>query len=414
MFDFLHEIVATIRRNKMRTFLTGFAVAWGIFLLIILLGAGNGLQNAATTSLSSRAANSVSVTPRRASMPYGGYQTGRRIRFDERDLELIRAAFPGARHVSAITNGNSRTFSYGTQEGQWTIAGVGPDWQEIFQSVTIPEGHGRFINEIDMAQRRKVVVLSPSICEVLFPNEEPLGKQVSIDDITYQVVGVYEDMEGRTMAFFPFSTAQTLYRGGYGIDRADFIIDGLNSREEIDAFIEQVRQVFASAHDFAPSDRSAVYIYSAARDALSMRKAFDAIRFFIWIIGIASMMAGIVGVGNIMLITVKERTREIGIRKAIGATPRSILLLIIFEAVFIMVVAGYAGILLGTGVTELVSFFLSRTAEAGGQALFFQPSVDPGIVLSATLFLIACGTLAGLIPALKATRVRPIEAMRAE
>ena len=427
MFDFLHEILATIRRNKMRTLLTGFAVAWGIFLLIVLLGAGNGLQDAALEALSSRAAGSVRISPGRTSMPYGGYQTGRRIRFDDRDLELVLRTIPGVTHLSPICRGPSGTFSYGEQNGSWSMDGVGPAWQNVFLSLKVPEGQGRFINEIDMAQRRKVVVIGPDTRQVLFGEEDPIGKQILIGTTPFLVVGVYEDTDNRQTAFIPFSTAQLLYTGGYGVNRIDFILDGdeLNSRAEIDAFSASVRRVFAATHRFDPDDRSAIRINTSASEALSMRRVFDAIQIFIWIIGIASMMAGIVGVGNIMLITVKERTREIGIRKAIGATPGSILKLIIFEAVFIMTAAGYAGILLGTAVIELVAFIMAKASEAnaeaestviafGGGGLSFEPSIDLSIVLSATVFLIACGTVAGLIPALRATRVRPIEAMRTE
>ncbi len=419
MFDFLHEILATIRRNKMRTFLTGFAVAWGIFLLIVLLGAGNGLQNGVMSNFGGQMLNSIDVSPGRTSIAYGGYQAGRQIRFDQRDTELLRREIPAIKYLSA-GRGRTNTLSYGDEYGSWYCDGVTQDEQYIFD-IHIYKGQGRFINALDVSARRKVIVLSNYVVEVLFGKEvNPVGRYIEADGTAFQVVGVYDDEHHQETAYIPFTTAQMLYFGGWGISWIGFSVDGLDSQAEIDAFNRRVRQVFAARHHFDPEDRSAMYVNNRAENALELRKVFTAIRIFILIIGIASMMAGIIGVGNIMLITVKERTREIGIRKAIGATPRSILTLIILEAIFIMTAAGYAGILLGVGLTELVSnlfFSGTGTTNADGDwtpTFFLDPTVDMGTVIGATLFLIACGTVAGLIPALKATRVRPIEAMRAE
>jgi putative ABC transport system permease protein len=414
MFDFLHEIMATIRRNKMRTFLTGFAVAWGIFLLIILLGAGNGLRNGVMSNFGSQGQNQISINTGRTSMPYGGYQAGRVIRFDDRDIDLLRHKIPNIGYLSA-GRGRTATLTRGDEYGSWFCDGVTQDEQFLFD-VKIYRNQGRFINNIDVTQRRKVIVLSNLISEVLFGEQNPVGRYVEVDQTAFQVIGVFDDENRQDKAYIPFTTAQMLWFGGWGVSWIGFTVSGLNSEAEIDAFDENLRKTFATFHRFDPKDRSAMYLYSGAKEALSFRKVFTGINIFILIIGVASMMAGIIGVGNIMLITVRERTREIGIRKAIGATPLSILQLIIFEAVFIMTVSGYVGILLGIGVTEAASklFFSGTGGENNMITFFLNPTVEMGTVIGATLFLIVCGTFAGLIPALKATRVRPIEAMRAE
>jgi len=418
MFDFLQEILATIRRNKMRTFLTGFAVAWGIFLLIILLGAGNGLQNGFMSNFGGQTLNSVYVYPGRTSVAFDGYRAGRRISLDNRDMELLRREIPEIEYLSAGI-GHGATLTYGDEYGSWYCYGVSSGMQYLFD-MRIYRDQGRFINEIDVTQRRKVVVLSNYTAEVLFGTENPVGKYIRVDQAVFQVVGVYDDENHEEVAYVPFTTAQALWFGGWGVSRISFSVNGLDTKSEINAFNDEVRRVMGAYHRFDPTDRSALGVYNNAEAARQLRTIFTAISIFIWVIGIACMMAGIIGVGNIMLITVRERTREIGIRKALGARPRSILTLILLEAVFIMTAAGYAGILMGVGVTEVVSGALfSETASVGADGewtptFFLNTTVELGTMVAATIFLIVCGTLAGLVPALKATRVRPIEAMRAE
>ncbi len=414
MFDFLHEILATIRRNKMRTFLTGFAVAWGIFMLIVLLGAGNGLRNGVMSNFQGQATNVIGLWPGRTSMPYGGYQSGRRIQFDLRDVEMIREHIPNLEYLSPYL-GRSVTVTYGEEYGSWNLQGVSQDERKLYPDIQIVEGGGRFLNEMDVAERRKVTVLSANMKEVLFKDEDPVGKYVLINQTAFRVVGVHDDENPYGAIYIPFSTALLLYSPSHQLNGIEFTATGLDTKAANEAFNEYLRGVAARQHRFNPEDRSAVYVNNVAERALQMRQVFTAINIFILIIGLASLMAGIVGVGNIMLITVKERTREIGIRKAIGATPRSILQLIIFEAIFITTCAGYIGILLGIGLTEAAASLLAKGSGNEDQlTMFLNPTVDLGIVLSATIFLIGCGVVAGLIPALKATRVRPIEAMRAE
>lgn len=419
MFDFdsLREIFATIKRNKLRTALTGFAVAWGIFMLIILLASGNGLKNGVTSNFSNRAQNSVTLWPGWSSMPYQGMPSNRNIKFDHKDYDLIRNKIPEVEYVSARVS-QSATISYGDEYGAWRLEGVSQDAAHI-NNIKVGAGDGRFINKLDVDNRRKVIVISPEMRRLLFKEESPYGKYVIANGIAYQVVGVYDDTDmpsNNPPAYIPFTTAQMLYNKGWGFRQIDFTVKGLTKLDENKAFIERVRKQIAQLHKFDPADRSALYIRNTAEDVAQTNQIFNGINFFIWIIGIASLMAGIVGVGNIMLITVKERTREIGIRKAIGATPASVLRLIILESIMITTAAGYIGMLFGILLTEAISTAMTGGGGASqdGPSVFKDPTVDLGTVLFATLILVIAGVIAGLIPALKATRVRPIEAMRAE
>ena len=410
-FDWFREIASTIKKNKARTFLTGVAVAWGILMLIILLGAGNGLKNGVQSNFSGRAQNTVTIFPGWTSMPYKGMPAVRRIKFDNKVYNFIANQVPEVEYISAQV-GKSVTLSYGNQYGSWSLNGVSPDASKIFD---IKISDGRFINKIDIEQRRKIIVINNDISKVLFPEEDPMGKFVIADNLTYQIVGIYEDEEGSSNppAYIPFTTAPTLYSFGYGFHRIDFTVRNLNTEEKNDLFIKDLRKSIGKIQHFEPTDLSALYVWNTAKDSLQMQGMFYAITLVVIVIGIASLMAGIVGVGNIMLITVKERTREIGIRKALGAKPISILKLIILESIMITTLAGYVGILIGVAITEGVSSLVDNM-PSDGTTMFKDPTVDLLTVILATLFLILCGVVAGLIPAIQATRVSPIEAMRAE
>lgn len=410
-FDTLREIGSTIGKNKMRTTLTGMAVAWGIFMLIILLAFGNGFQNGVTSGFSSRATNAVTIWPGNTSVPYKGMPSNRSIKFDRKDYDLIKYQIPEVEYVSA-TVGKTTNVSYGEEYGSWNLRGVSEDMQYI-KNLKVYSNNGRFLNKIDVDSRRKVIVINNEMKTILFKGADPLGKYIVADSVAYQVVGVYDTdaSSNNPPAYIPFTTAQMLYKSGYGFESLEFTINGIVGEEENDAFIERLRYKLGELHTFDPADRSTLYIWNTAKDAQQTMDILAAIKLFIWIIGIASMMAGIVGVGNIMLITVKERTKEIGIRKALGANPASILKLIILEAIIITTVAGYVGIVLGIGVTEGINSILSN---AGDGIMFRDTTVNLGIVSLATLVLIVAGVSAGILPALKATRISPIEAMRAD
>jgi putative ABC transport system permease protein len=414
--DTIREIISTIRRNKLRTFLTGFAVAWGIFMLIILLAAGNGFQNGVMSNFSGRAINAVTVYPGRMSMPYKGLPAGRNIKFDFRDFNLVRDKVPEMEFLSAGMN-TTLTVSYGDEYVSVQMEGGTADIKHI-KNVKIKDGMGRFVNKIDEKLRRRVMVIHPDQQKVLFKDENPIGKYVTANGITYQIIGVYGSSaqfnNNNPPAYIPLSTAQMLYNKGYGFRRLEFTVTGLHTLEANEAFNIRLREKFGALHGFDPTDRSALYINNSAQRAIETRNIFSIISVFLIIIGLASMMAGIVGVGNIMVITVKERTREIGIRKAIGASPLSVLKLVILESIFVTTCAGYVGIVLGVGLTELISYGLSQSSGESRMTIFSNPTVDMGTVLGATFLLIACGVVAGLVPALKAVKVKPVEAMKAE
>lgn len=417
MFDFdsIREIFSTIGKNKLRTFLTSFAVAWGIFMLIILLAAGNGLKNGVTSNFSRRAQNSVTLWPGWTSMAYKGLPTNRQIKFDQKDYDLIRNKIPEVEYVS-VRLSQRVTLSYEKEYGSWDIDGVSQD-ASMINNLKVANGNGRFLNKMDVDNRRKVIVLSPDMKKVLFKDKDPIDQYVIADNnIAYQVIGVYDNediYDNNPPGYIPFTTAQMLYNKGYGFRRIDFTVVGLPTKEANEKFVERLRQRMGTLHNFDPADRSALYVRNTAEDMLEAQSIFFIITAFIIVIGIASLLAGIVGVGNIMLITVKERTKEIGIRKAIGATPFSVLKLIIFESILITTVAGYIGIVIGVGITEGISTIMAN-APSDGPSIFKDPTVDLSTVIWATVVLIVAGTIAGLIPALKATKVSPIEAMRAE
>lgn len=419
MFDFdsFREIFATIKKNKLRTALTGFAVAWGIFMLIVLLAAGNGLKNGVTSNFAFRAKNAISVRPGWTSIPYNGHPIDRRIQFDYRDYELIQNRIPELEYLSA-TIYHDGTISYGEEYGAWELEGVTQD-AAFINNLRVKGGDGRFLNKIDVDSRRKVIVISPEMKRVLFKDEDPLGKYVTVGKVVYQVIGVYDDsdmMSNNPPAYIPFSTAQQIYNKGWGLRKLEFTVVGINTVEENTAFMDRLRTMMGELHHFDPEDRTALRIWNVAEDVAETNTIFSMIEIFIWLIGLASLMAGIVGVGNIMLITVKERTREIGIRKAIGAKPWSVLKLVIFESILTTTAAGYIGMFFGILLTETISSFITvgQKARMGEPVMFKDPTIDLGTVIIATLVMIAAGVIAGLIPAYKATRVRPIEAMRAE
>lgn len=417
MFDFdsIREIGTTIKKNKLRTLLTGFAIAWGIFILIVLLGAGNGLKNGITSNFSRRAKNAISVWPGSTSIPFQGLPLDRVVKFDDKDLDLIRQ-LPGVDHVSGQIYHKS-ILSNGKNYGSWNILGVHPDASYI-NNIDMSTGKGRFINDLDIVKRRKVIVINTEMADILFPDTDPLGKMVIAQDVSYLVIGVFKDNAGRTNvpSYIPFTTAQTIYSKSYGTDKLDFTVQGLTTLPENEAFIKKLREELGTMHRFDPKDESAISIWNTAEDVAQTQQILNGITIVIWIIGICSLISGIVGIGNIMLITVRERTREFGIRKAIGATPMSVLRLVLLESIIITTLFGYIGMMLGVGLLELINRSMQNAAAGsdGGPTVFKDPSVDIGIVLLATGILIVAGVVAGSIPAIKAVKISPIEAMRSE
>ncbi len=420
MIDQFQEILDTLKKNKLRTTLTGLSVSWGIFILIVLLGAGNGLKNGVMQNFSSRAVNRINLWSGNTSMPHNGLKSGRQLSFTEDEVSAINNQVEESRLITARYNTN-QTISYGTEYGSYGIMGVMPNYHDI-EKLIIPPGKGRFINEMDMKEKNKVIVLDQKIADVLFKNEESLGKMVKVGQVMFKVVGINTKKEqwGGSNAYIPFSTAQAIYNPKHKFGQITFTVDGLTTKAQNDRFNESLRRMMGQRLNFNPEDQQALYIWNAQSEYVETMKIFDGITLFVTIIGILTLIAGIVGVSNIMLVSVKERTREIGIRKAIGATPMAILRTIILESIFITTLFGYIGMMLGIGLTELINFFMEQAAngkpvtDEPQMSIFTNPTVNIGYALFATVVLIIAGVIAGYLPARKAVSVQPIEAMRQE
>ena len=415
MFDLdnWQEIFSTIKKNKLRTFLTGFSVAWGIFMLIVLLASGNGLQNGVTDLFGSRSKNSMVMWTRPTSMPYKGYPKDRRIQLDREDMELI-SQLAEVEHISASVGFNA-VVSFNFESSDCYFEGVSPS-RFIIDGMKILNSNGRFINDIDMKERRKVAVINKRMREVLFRNEDPVGKSFEANKMIFKVIGVYEADEWGSgcKAYVPFNTAQLLFTKGWGIGSISLTMQGLHTVEANQAFEKELRTKLAALHQFDPNDNRAIGIWNMLEDYLQTMGIFGSTRLFILIIGIGTLIAGVVGVSNIMLITVKERTREFGIRKALGATPLSILQLVLMESVLITSVFGYIGMVLGVGLSEGVNLLMESASQAGEPSIFKNPTVSLSIAVGTTVVMVIAGVIAGYFPARKAVKVTAVEAMRAE
>ncbi|MGV8091863.1 MAG: ABC transporter permease [Mangrovibacterium sp.] len=419
MFDIdkWQEILATLRKNKMRTFLTGFSVAWGIFMLMILLGSGNGLSNGVASNFMNDAVNAMWIWTGKTTIPYQGMNTGRSIQFRNDDYDVIRKIKGVETASGRYFMGNTR-YSYGNESGEYTTITCHPELNDVERMELI---EGRFINQVDIRQNRKVVVLGKDIYDALFKNQPALGEYVNINKVPFKVVGICIE-PGSTRnrnAYMPVSTAQKVFNGSNRLHNFAITVSG-ETLEESQKIEEEIRSTFSHKLKFDEKDESAMGLYNKLENYIQTMRIFQAIKIFIWVIGIGTLIAGIVGVSNIMLIVVKERTKEIGIRKAIGATPSSVIGLILLESVLITTVAGYIGLVFGTGLMELINYMMvqsagqAATAPQQSETIFLNPTVDFGVAVSATVLLIIAGAIAGYIPAKRAARIKPIIALRDE
>lgn len=416
--DKWQEIFTTIKKNKMRTFLTGFSVAWGIFMLMILLGSGNGLKNGVSENFKNDAINGMWLYSGKTSVAYQGLKEGREIKLTNDDYDIIKD-LQGIEYTSGRYYIGGNRFSYESEYGDYTAVTCHPDLKEV-ESISIVEG--RFINEVDIQQSRKTVVLGKDIYDALFKEKDAIGEYVRINNIPFKVVGICKEGGGtrHRNAYLPVSTGQKVFNGANRLNNFALTINA-KTLDESQAIESRVREILSRKHKFDVTDESALGSYNKLEDVIETMKIFQAINIFIWIIGIGTLIAGVVGVSNIMLITVKERTKEIGIRKAIGASPGSVVGLILLESILITTVAGYIGLVLGTGLMEGLNviveqqFAASAATNAGqGETIFRNPTVNLSVAISATLLLVFAGTLAGFIPAKRASRIKPIEALRDE
>ncbi|RIJ49795.1 ABC transporter permease [Maribellus luteus] len=420
MFDIdkWQEIFATIKKNKMRTFLTGFSVAWGIFMLMILLGSGNGLSNGVSENFMRDAVNAMWLWSGRTSIPYQGLKEGRDIRFTNADYDVLKD-LEGIEYTSGRYYIRENKFSYGNEYGEYTAITCHPDLQDV-ENIEIVDG--RFINQVDINQTRKSVVLGKDIYDALFKDKNAIGEYVRVNNIPFKVVGICREGGGtrHRNAYIPVSTGQKVFNGSNRLHNFALTINA-TTLEESQAIEQRVRETMARKHRFDASDESAMGSYNKLEDVIQTMKIFQAIKIFIWIIGTGTLIAGVVGVSNIMLIVVKERTKEIGIRKAIGASPSSVIGLVLLESILITTVAGYIGLVMGTGLMELINLVVEKQYEVSaatnggnGETIFRNPTVDLGVAMTATLLLVVAGTIAGYIPAKRAARIKPIEALRDE
>lgn len=419
MRELIKEIWSTSKRNKLRTSLTGFAVAWGIFMLIFLLGAGNGLINAQLQQSTRFLANSMRVFPGETSKAYKGLKEGRSITLNDKDILISNKTY--GQYVDDV-GGRLEQYNVNINYGDNYVAsqslvGVAPTHPKIDKTEMIA---GRFINEIDMKELRKNVVLSRSQAKELCKDYRSLvGKNVKISNLNFQVVGIYKDDESRnnTEAFIAYSTIKTIYAKGDDAGSLEFTIKNLKTKEDNKQFEKNYRASINNNHQAAPDDERTIWLWNRYMDNIQMNQGIAIMQTALWIVGLFTLLSGIVGVSNIMLITVKERTREFGVRKAIGAKPWSILKLIITESIIITSFFGYIGMVCGVAANEIMDATIGHTTVDTGlfkAAMFVNPTVGLGTCIGATITIVIAGTIAGLIPAIKAARIRPIEALRAE
>lgn len=419
MRELIKEIWSTSKRNKLRTSLTGFAVAWGIFMLIFLLGAGNGLINAQLQQSTRFLANSMRVFPGETSKAYKGLKEGRSITLNDRDILISNQTY--GQYVDDV-GGRLEQYNVNINYGDNYVAsqslvGVAPTHPKIDKTEMIA---GRFINEIDMKEQRKNVVLSRSQAKELCKDYRSLvGKNIKISNLNFQVVGIYKDDESRnnTEAFIAYSTIKTIYAKGDDAGSLEFTIKNLKTQEDNEQFEKNYRASINNNHQAAPDDDRTIWLWNRYMDNIQMNQGIAIMQTALWIVGLFTLLSGIVGVSNIMLITVKERTREFGVRKAIGAKPWSILKLIITESIIITSFFGYIGMVCGVAANEIMDATIGHTTVDTGlfkATMFVNPTVGLGTCIGATIAIVIAGTIAGLIPAIKAARIRPIEALRAE
>jgi len=412
MLDGLQEILFTLRQNKLRTLLTAFGVFWGIFMLILMLGAGKGMQNGVYDGFGGEVMDFIIVFTGTTSVAHNGMGLGRYIQLTNEDIQAIKQQIPNVRFIAGENQTGGATITYEKKLGNFSVHGIPDDYFKIKESV--PFNLGRKLNPFDQQENRKICELGTAVVEKIFGKDvDPVGKEVRINGVVMTIVGVFHDKGNRgrdsERIFIPDTTYRKVFGSGNNVQSL-----WLRPIEGTDGFEleKKVITLLQNRHTVSPDDKRAVRSFNMAEPAKMVNGLFMGINFIIWFVGMGTLAAGIVGISNIMIITVKERTREIGIRKALGATPTSIVGTLLMESILVTSIAGYAGMVLGVGLLELVAFGLR---ESGAKLEFFQnPEVDFQVAITAIILLVVVGALAGLVPALKAARIMPIEAMRAD
>lgn len=406
MFDLIREILQTLRNNKLRTALTGISVAWGIFMLIILLGMSRGVYNSFNSGFMAQSSNSMQIWGGMTEKPYKGYKEGRLITMDKDDAASVNSD-GGSRIKDAmpVVQGPSVTISTPRDYMTASYQGVYPEFLKAQGREIIA---GRFINQADINEGRKVIVMALRNINQLFKSaDEAVGQYATLNGLSFRVIGVYKSEWGQEI-YIPYTTARML--NGYSDDISSMLVEvqNMNNSKDGEEVENEVRGIIARNHEFDADDRSAVWVWNKFSQHQQMSNGLGILDMAVWIIGLFTMLSGIIGVSNIMFVSVKERTHEIGIRRAIGAKPGAILRQIIVESVFITALFGYIGVVFGIGATEIVNHIW------GSSDFLKNPTVTLAIALQVTLVLIVAGSMAGLFPALKALKVKPVEALRTE
>ena len=420
MFDLdrWQEIYHVLRKNKLRTFLTAFGVFWGIFMLVIMLGSGNGLENGVTQNFGDMATNSVFIWTQQTSVPYKGFPRGRRFRYENADAIALRDNIPEIKYIAPRIRGGGfqqgNNVIRGLKSGLFNIMGEYPTLNMI-DPVNMVEG--RYVNDFDILEKRKVVVVGIRVVEQLFEkNEKAMNQYIQIQGVYFKIVGIMKSKRNGEHAneenlniIMPFTTLQKTYN--YGNVVGFFAI---TSKEGIPVKVveDKAIELLKKRHSVAPSDEMAIGHFNLEKEFKQMQGLFGGIRGLVWIVGIGTLLAGIIGVSNIMLVVVKERTKEIGIQRALGATPRIIITQIITESVVLTTFAGYFGLVVGVGLLELINYLLD--SSGANTEMFVHPGVNFNVAITALTILIVSGALAGLIPAKRAISVKPIDALRYE
>jgi putative ABC transport system permease protein len=420
MFDFdgLKEIWQTITRNKTRSLLTAFGVFWGVFLLVVLSSTGNGFENGMMRQVEGVTPNTGLFFSGTTSEPYKGYQKGRKWSMTLSDLEAIKNNIPNVVAISpeaSVWTSEDKNVVFGNRSGSYTVKGVMPEYNNIMRSRILK---GRFINDADIANHRKVCLLGKRAYEELFDKgENPLGKMVRVNGLYFQVVGVISTYNTNVnvngspdeSVVLPYTTMNQLFSLG---DDVYFFLLAASDNASIAEIEEEVKQLLKQRHDIAPDDKTAISSFNLEEVFKMFKGLFLGIHILIWIVGLGTMLSGIIGVSNIMLVTVKERTREIGVRRAIGAKPKNIITQVLSESLLLTTLAGLVGLCLGVGIMAIVGTITSNMPS--DNMMFLDPNMSFKAAVTATIIVIVSGLLAGVLPALRAIQIKAIDAIREE
>jgi putative ABC transport system permease protein len=418
--DLWREIISALKKNRMRSFMTAFGVFWGIFMLIVMSGAGKALENGVMDGIKAFATNSAFFWTERTSVPYEGFQRGRRWNYETADMEYMRQNVKEIEYLSPRLFGNQQAGNNtirGERAGTFNVYGDYPDYFKIDQWTPIK---GRLINDIDIIQERKVCNIADRVAELMFEKDEsPIGQYIKVSGVYYQVVGVIHaetrinigDGKKEETIILPYTTMRKTYNYG---NKVYFFSVTTKPGAKVSDLEEKLKKVMKDRHKIAPDDLQAIGSFNLEKEFLKYNALFVGIQALTWIVGLGTLLAGIIGVSNIMLVIIKERTQEIGIQRAIGATPGTVIKHIVAESVFLTVMAGYIGLSLGVGLLELLNRALLQNQKAGDEIFFRNPEVNLTMALSALAVLVIAGMFAGLIPAKRAISIKPIDAIRDE